>query len=57
MSKFADAIERDIRRIGRRRHWQRVRLFFGWLATGLMAWWLIVEVGLWLAGRLRGWLL
>ncbi len=54
--QFADQIDMEIRRIERRRHWQRVRLFLGWLAAGLMAWWLLVEVGLWLASRLRGWL-
>lgn len=36
---FMDEADREIRRIGRQRHWHRVRLFFGWLGAVLLAWW------------------
>lgn len=51
-----DEADREIRRIGRQRHWQRVRWFVGLLSTGFFAIWLLVEIGIWLAARLRGWL-
>ena len=44
------------RRLEKRAHWRRVRWFLGGLLAGCLAWWGIVEAGVWLGARLRGWL-
>lgn len=53
---FMDEADLDFRRIERQRHWRRVRWFVGLLLAGFFALWALVEIGIWLAARLRGWL-
>lgn len=51
-----DEADRDIRRIERQRFWRRLARVLGFVVVGVLAWWAIVEAGIWLARRLRGWL-